>query len=352
MALLVCLAIPTPMRASGAQSLADKQAEAARIERELESRGQELSMVAERYNVARLASERAGAEVADARRQLADAERALAGARSSFQEHVVALYKGTNAPDPMGFLSVRSIAELSTRTKYASIVTTRSSALLDDFRELRRREESEAAQVQASRDEAEAAAQRVATERHKVEAAMSAQRALLQRLEGEIGRLVAQEQQRREAEEERRARERAARERPTRPSSPSSPSSPSAPSGPPPAPHPRAAVAVATAKAQLGKPYLWAADGPDAFDCSGLTMFAWAAAGVSLPHSSGAQFSSLPHVSMDDLAPGDLLFYGSPIHHVGLFVGGGQMVNAPQTGEQVRVSSIHRADFTGAARPR
>ncbi len=112
-----------------------------------------------------------------------------------------------------------------------------------------------------------------------------------------------------------------------------------------------AALAVSTAKAQLGKPYLWAGAGPDSFDCSGLTMFAWRAAGVSLPHSSAAQYSSLPHVSANALQPGDLLFFGSPIHHVGLYVGGGQMIEAAHTGTNVRYASISRSDFVGAARP-
>jgi cell wall-associated NlpC family hydrolase len=112
-----------------------------------------------------------------------------------------------------------------------------------------------------------------------------------------------------------------------------------------------AGKAVQTAAAQLGKPYEWAADGPDSYDCSGLTMYAWGSAGVSLPHSSQAQYSSLPHVARSQIQPGDLLFYGSPIHHVGIYEGGGVMINAPETGENVRRDSISRADYVGAARP-
>ncbi len=118
-----------------------------------------------------------------------------------------------------------------------------------------------------------------------------------------------------------------------------------------PAPNANAQVAVDTAKAQLGKAYSWGASGPSTFDCSGLTMYAWAAAGVGLPHSSRAQYSVLPHVPMDALAPGDLVFYGNPIHHVGIYVGGGQYINAPQTGDVVKVSSVYRSDFAGAGRP-
>jgi cell wall-associated NlpC family hydrolase len=80
-------------------------------------------------------------------------------------------------------------------------------------------------------------------------------------------------------------------------------------------------------------------------------MYAWASAGVSLPHSSQAQFASLPHVSEAQLAPGDLVFFGSPIHHVGMYLGGGMMIHAPQTGDVVKISAVWRSDYAGAARP-
>lgn len=120
---------------------------------------------------------------------------------------------------------------------------------------------------------------------------------------------------------------------------------------PAPAPNPRAQTAVDAALSQVGKPYSWGAAGPDAYDCSGLTMWAWAQAGVALPHNSGAQYSATPRVERSDLAPGDLLFFGSPIHHVAMYIGNGQMVEAPYSGQVVRVVSIDRSDFVGAGRP-
>ncbi len=112
-----------------------------------------------------------------------------------------------------------------------------------------------------------------------------------------------------------------------------------------------AAVAVRVAIAQVGKPYHWASAGPSSFDCSGLTMYAWGKAGVSLPHSSRQQYASVPHVARAALQPGDLVFYGSPIHHVGIYIGGGRMVDAPSSGRTVRVSGIDRSDYVGAGRP-
>ena len=113
----------------------------------------------------------------------------------------------------------------------------------------------------------------------------------------------------------------------------------------------RAGAAVKYAMAQVGDAYVWGAAGPSAFDCSGLTMMAWGSAGVGLPHSSRAQYSSGPHVSEGDLQPGDLVFYYSPISHVGMYIGNGMIVHAANPGEGVRVSPLHSMPYVGAVRP-
>jgi cell wall-associated NlpC family hydrolase len=113
----------------------------------------------------------------------------------------------------------------------------------------------------------------------------------------------------------------------------------------------RAGVAVREAYNQLGKPYRWGGSGPGSFDCSGLTAWVWGKAGVSLPHSSRAQYGGGRKVSRSDLQPGDLTYYGSPIHHVGIYIGGGRMISAPQTGDVVKVQNAFRNDYAGATRP-
>jgi cell wall-associated NlpC family hydrolase len=109
--------------------------------------------------------------------------------------------------------------------------------------------------------------------------------------------------------------------------------------------------AVAYAKAQVGKSYVYGAMGPDSFDCSGLTMAAWKQAGVSLPHSSSAQYASGRHISESELQPGDLVFYYSPISHVGMYIGNGQIVNALNPGSGVQISGLHDMPYSGAVRP-
>ena len=117
-------------------------------------------------------------------------------------------------------------------------------------------------------------------------------------------------------------------------------------------------IAANWALSQLGKPYQWGAAGPDSYDCSGLTMEAWAHAGVQLLHYTGYQWEEGPHVPLDDLQRGDLLFYATnnsdpaTIHHVGIYIGNGMMVDAPYTGAFVRIDSIYAPGYPiGAVRP-
>ncbi|MFI5904374.1 NlpC/P60 family protein [Streptomyces cyaneofuscatus] len=116
------------------------------------------------------------------------------------------------------------------------------------------------------------------------------------------------------------------------------------------APNSRAARAVSFAHGAIGKPYVWGATGPNAFDCSGLTQAAWKAAGVSLPRTTYTQINAGQRVSRSELAPGDLVFFYSGISHVGLYIGGGQMIHAPRPGAPVRIAPIDQMPFAGATR--
>jgi cell wall-associated NlpC family hydrolase len=127
-------------------------------------------------------------------------------------------------------------------------------------------------------------------------------------------------------------------------------SGPEVTASPAPAPTAAAGVAVQTALAQLGDMYGVGASGPDTFDCSGLTMYAYAAAGVTLPHSSRAQSTMGVAVSRAELQPGDLVFFYSPVSHVGIYIGNGQMVHASVTGKPVAVTSVDKAGYVGARR--
>ncbi|HTU73652.1 MAG TPA: NlpC/P60 family protein [Trebonia sp.] len=109
-------------------------------------------------------------------------------------------------------------------------------------------------------------------------------------------------------------------------------------------------IALRYALGKVGDPYVWAAAGPDAFDCSGLIVWAYAQEGISLPHYTGDLWNIGEHVSENDLQPGDLVFFYADISHVGIYIGNGLMVDAPQTGEDVKVQPINQDPYVGAVR--
>jgi cell wall-associated NlpC family hydrolase len=115
---------------------------------------------------------------------------------------------------------------------------------------------------------------------------------------------------------------------------------------------PRVRAALRAAVTALGVDYRWAGATPNGFDCSGLTMWAWAHAGVRLPHNSAAQRASLPAVSRGSLRPGDLLFFYSPVSHVAMYVGRGLMIDAVTSRDQVVLQPVWWDSYVGAARPR
>jgi cell wall-associated NlpC family hydrolase len=118
-----------------------------------------------------------------------------------------------------------------------------------------------------------------------------------------------------------------------------------------------ALAALHAAESQIGKPYQWGAAGPNTYDCSGLVMWSYSQVGVQLDHWTGDQWNEGAHVSHAELRPGDLVFFArntsdpATIHHVGMYVGGGEMVDAPFTGVDVRYDSALRPDYIGAVRP-
>ncbi|HWB66973.1 MAG TPA: C40 family peptidase, partial [Mycobacteriales bacterium] len=124
-----------------------------------------------------------------------------------------------------------------------------------------------------------------------------------------------------------------------------------------PATSPVAAAAIAAARSRLGLPYVWGATGPKSFDCSGLTQWAYAHAGVTLPRVAADQWNAGPHPSLAALLPGDLLFWATDtsdpatIHHVAIYLGGGQMIAAPHAGADVSIQPVYLSGLIGATRP-
>jgi cell wall-associated NlpC family hydrolase len=347
---------------AGADQIADKKAEAQRIASQLDAQSNRLADLAEQYNEARLQSEKVSAQAAAAQAEVARLQAAVDDNRQAVRGQAVAAYV-RGGISPSANMDTTDLDPSRMEQYVSSIIGQRQDAL-DALRAAQAALAERQSALDAAKARARGAVAKVNSSKLAAASAQASQRATLSKVQGELAGLVAAEAQRRAAEQARKAQAAlaarqardttAARSASPRPASSGAKpvkGAPAEPAGPPPGPPASgASAAVAKAKEQIGKPYEWGASGPNSFDCSGLTMYAWRAGGRSLPHSSRAQWSATTRVSVSAVQPGDILFYGSPIHHVGIYVGGGQMVEAPETGEYVRYASIYRSDLVGAGR--
>ena len=367
--------------------IADKKAEAEKVARELEAQGERVSILAEQLNQAQLKADQLGAQVKVAEGELAAADREVAAVRRRLRNRAVASYVGggrsTGELPIQQLLDSGSANDLVVRQTYASAIAGREQVTVDMLDAAQEQRQAQRARLDLAQQSAKIVLDQAAARRKEAAVAAAERKATLERVQGELGALVEAEQARRAAEEVKRvqaelaarqAREEAARAAATaraeaerqeaarRSTTTTSRGLPGiTPSGgdDPPAGDvdapvrpvaSGAAAAVAEARRQLGKPYEYGSPGPDSFDCSGLTSYAWRAGGRSLPHSSAAQYGATSRVPVSEIEPGDLVFYGSPIHHVGIYAGDGLMVEASETGTPVRMASIFRRDLVGVGR--
>ena len=332
----------------------DARAEAARIEAQLAQQGRLVSELDERYNQARLAADQAAADLVDAENALRVSNDRLAQARARLAGEARDAYIHGGASQMLDQLIRTRGAELGVRARYIETALTEADRALDAVRTAQDAIRRRRAELARARDVSRDAADRLAVDRQAALEAATAQEATLAQVRGEVARLVAEDEARIAAEAAARARAAAAAATAARRSASTpraaTPVTPAPVVGPQPAAE-GADLAVAEAERQLGKPYEWAGAGPETFDCSGLMLWAWRAAGVRLTHSAEYQFRETRRVDLSDLQSGDLLFFGDPIHHVGMYVGGDTMIEAPYTGAVVRYRSIWRADLVGAGRP-
>lgn len=351
LALLGVLTIAPP---APAQTVEATRAEAARVRAELDQLATELSVAAERHNRARAEVSAVQASLATAREDHARAAARLEQARNRVVEAAVLAYIGAGGPDVLSRLvGASDTDEMLVREQYLRVTSVDQRAVVGAMRAAT--EDLELLQGRLGEQEAQAraAAEAAAAREAEARAAESAHRALLGRIEGDLAELVAAEQARAEAEA---VRSQPAAARSTTPApvpAVAAQTAPAAPSSDAPASD-RGAIAVAEAKKQIGKPYQWGGSGPDSFDCSGLTAWAWKAAGVTLPHSAYLQYKQTARVSVEDIRPGDLLFFGpnvEGIHHNAIYVGDGQMIEASQTGVPVRYRGWRAKDLVGIGRP-
>lgn len=328
--LFVAASIGVSHAAPSRSDLATARARLMELERDFQ-------LVSERYNLVHEKLSSLQFRIARSEAEVHDVEQRMRVRQSDAIDLATELYKGGRAIQLEGILSADSLANLDARIAYLETSTSAHAHVFERLAVDRQELDKKIEELDRQQQEALEAQRVVDGLRVQIEAKIASQ-------EGEVTRLRSQIEaaERRAAEATRRAAARSVASTTTVSSTVAHPE---------PASNRGAQAAVDAALSQLGKPYQWGASGPGSYDCSGLTMWAWAHGGVSLPHNSGMQFNATARVDRNDIEPGDLLFYGSPIHHVGMYIGNGQMVEAPYSGSQVRINSISRSDYVGAGRP-
>jgi len=334
--------------ASAAPATPGTAAEAAEL---VAARGHDLEALSEKFNEARetLKAQQAAAQAAQV--ELERATAALAQAQESVRGVARSAYTGEGLNTFHALMISGSADEFVNRMSTLQMVAGHQNELLGRAADANSAAAAAQQQVQASMAEAQRQYDAVAGQQADLERQIAEFKAV-------HDRLSAQERQAVVAAAAKAHADAAASSASSASSAPSARASRgqrteqlAASSAPVVANSGAAQVAVDTAMAQRGKPYVWAAGGPRAFDCSGLTQYAFAAAGINLPHSSRMQSQMGRSVSRSELQPGDLVFFYSPVSHVGIYIGGGQMVHAPTSGDVVKVASVDvMGGYAGARR--
>jgi cell wall-associated NlpC family hydrolase len=330
MVLVVGLLVAGSTLMAAARSPAAAAPSSAReLQQRLEGLNRQADQQVEDYLQAKLAVERTRKSIRILQDQLHGVRGQLADARASIAARAAVAYVQGPATDVASLLAASDPTDALERAQLLDLLATHDAEQVLGARAIERSAEARANDL-AAVDRKQAA----------ILDQMADRKARIEQLVAQTEQTLAQLR----AAERRRA---AAANRPT--TAPSAEGS--SPTPPPKAVSGNVGAVIRYAYAQLGKPYQWGATGPGSFDCSGLTMMAWAQAGVSLPHSSRAQIGIGRQVTKSELQPGDLIFRYSPISHVSLYVGNGQQISATHTGSTVKLQSAFQGEIVGFSRP-
>ena len=327
------------------------------VQAQIDKLGAEISDLDEQYNQASIHLQKVQSQIQDSQNQSARAQADFLALQKVASAQAAAIYRAGAPSLLVAFLSSKNLDDFNKKMELISQVSDWQSGIMTSLQIADQRAKVAQSDLSRALSQARSINDSLAKQRKDLNDRLASEQKLLGQI-NEANRIAAAK-----AAADRAAAVRVAMvaKVSTRPSGTSGSTDPSETPGPsgssPPDALPsvpssdQAAVAVRAAMAQIGKPYVWAGSGPASFDCSGLTMSSWRQAGVVMAHSAADQYASFKHVSVDQLQPGDLVFFGHPIHHVGMYVGGGMMVHSPETGELVQVSPMSRGDLAGAARP-
>jgi cell wall-associated NlpC family hydrolase len=319
--LLAALLLPLTLLSGGAGSPASAAPSQGSLEAQLEQLNRQADQLVEEYLQSKLALARVRKIRDDMRAQASGAAENLRALRTTLGARAAAAYVQGAGNTLAAVLNSEDPASAIDRVQVLELLASHDGDLLDRLALAGKAYDARKQDLATAEREAAAEVARLDAKKAEVERAVARTRELLRQMKA-----------------------RSASPSPTPSPAPSPPPSSGGGSG-------AGAAAVRYAMAQVGKPYCYGGAGPSCYDCSGLTMMAWRQGGVSLPHSSSAQYSVGRRISASELQPGDLIFRYSPISHVSMYIGNGQQVSATHTGDYVRVQSASNPNVVGYARP-
>jgi cell wall-associated NlpC family hydrolase len=345
-------------------SVASKRAQADQVMAQLRSLSDQLERARSQYAASTAKLAQIQRDVRENKRELHIAQRNLQISRRVIAQRLVALYTSNQASTIEVILGAKSLDDMITGLDNARSVTDLDNNVISQVKTFRSAvEQNRARLAEAHAAQQHVVAQRAATKR-SIESQISQQQTLYNSIKSQIASMIAAERQRQlqmlqEAQARAAAARRVVQENTVVGVTATAPQ-PTASAGSAPAAQPTVVAppsthggVVSIALSQVGTPYVWGGASPGGFDCSGLVMWAFGQVGVSLPHSTYAQYGMGVPVSRDQLQPGDLVFFDG-IGHVGIYIGGGEFVHAPHTGDVVKVSSLsegwYAATYVGARR--
>ena len=331
-------------------SVAAKQAQAQQVLGQIDQIDRSLGAAVEQYNLANVRLQRIEGDLTENRKQLTLARSNLKVAQKSLAARLVSAYTSTQDNSTIALLlGANSFEDLLNRVETVNSTSSQDANIVRQVASSRKAIQRHRAELRDAHAEQQRIVSEKAAQRRHIESQLASRRQLLSSIKGEIQRIKAAEaaQQRQLAAA---AQSRLAGQ--TAPSVSGIGVGASTPEGSTIAPPNVHGGVVGVAMRYLGVPYVWGGSSPRGFDCSGLVMYAFAQIGISVPHSSYAQFNMGTPVSMGQLQPGDLVFF-SGASHVGIYIGGGQFIHAPHTGDVVKISSLtgyYSSAFIGGRR--
>lgn len=341
------------------------QAQAAQIENQLLADGDRLDILAQQYETAQQQVQSLDDELSSIKSQVAQTQAHVAATQQVLRTEALQSYM-TGATDTQfdSIFSAPGVASVVTQ-EYQNLVGASLTNIVDTLHSEEQALAAQQDQLQLTEAQARAVAGQAAAEEAQAQAVAAQRQAALNQVKGQVATLIAQQQQ---AQQQLAAARYAQQVAAQQAAAAAAAQAAAAQSNSSQSDNtvstnvsvsPGAQGAVQAAESQIGVPYRWGAESPrgspdPGFDCSGLTQWSWAQAGVRLPRTAQEQYDAIPHVPMSDLQPGDLVFWDdgtSSVQHVGMYVGNGDVVDAPQTGEDVQIQPIWTNGLVGAGRP-